>query len=265
MKKFILFVSIFVVLLSSAAFGGATEDLFNGVKNKTITPDRIKALAKFGADVNYKDENGVTVLMTAIINNSNRNVIQALIDAGAEINVDDYDEVFEKEIGKRKLNTDLMKSLVNIGVEAGFVKDVNKKCKYYNVPFFIIAAGFLEYDNMKKVIDAGANFNESVQEGGMFINSGLMTLASAVAYQDNPKVITLLAQSGIDVNAKAPQGITALMLALANNKNININPANVKALIEAGADVLAKDDTGKTAYDYAQTDELRNIILDAVK
>ena len=76
MKKSLLFVFMFFVLSCSTACAGVTEDLYNAVKNKNITPAGIKALVKFGADVNYKDPEGVSVLMNAILNGSSYEVIK---------------------------------------------------------------------------------------------------------------------------------------------------------------------------------------------
>ena len=61
------------------AFGGA-------VKDKATTPQKIKALTKFGADVNAKNEIGKTALMCAAQSKHNAEaVIPVLLEAGADI------------------------------------------------------------------------------------------------------------------------------------------------------------------------------------
>ena len=71
----------------------------------------------------------------------------------------------------------------------------------------------------------------------------------AAANTSYPEVINILAKTGINVNAKAKDGQTALMYAARFNKN----PQVLSALIKAGADVNAKDSLffGKTAKDWA--------------
>ena len=81
MKKVFLCV-LLLVLLVSAAWGGATENLLKAVLNPNTTPEQITALIKAGADVNA---NGATALMSAARNNSNPEVIKALVNVGADI------------------------------------------------------------------------------------------------------------------------------------------------------------------------------------
>ena len=70
----------------------------------------IKTLINFGADVNAKDENGVTVLMFAAKNNSNPEIIRVLLSAGADVFAEDkysktaYDHARNELIKKLILN-----------------------------------------------------------------------------------------------------------------------------------------------------------------
>ncbi len=88
MKKLLLCV-VMVALSVSAAFGGATEDLFEAAHDKDTTPQKIQSLIESGANVNAKSNGGWTPLMQAAYNNSNPEVVKALINAGADINAKD--------------------------------------------------------------------------------------------------------------------------------------------------------------------------------
>lgn len=71
------------------------------------------------------------------------------------------------------------------------------------------------------------------------------TLFSAAATGNLNKVRELIS-SGVNVNGRDSDGMTALMIA-SQNGYIDI----VKELLEAGANISMKDDNGKTASDYA--------------
>ncbi len=155
------------------------------------------------------------------------------------------------------------------------MNDVNKTYTGERLPFFAFAAALLDYEDVKKILDAGADLKSYIKEndingGGEKSNTGSVALFVAAMFQDDPEVIKLLVKYGVDVNAKVYRGMTALMgvvseMSIRSERGIPVKLANIKALINAGADVFAKDDSGKTAYDYAETDEIRNILLDAVK
>ena len=61
--------------------------------------------------------------------------------------------------------------------------------------------------------------------------------------EKNHEVVSLLLKAGADVNDKADNGMTSLMMAAQNNET----PAVVSLLLEAGADVKARTKYGTTA------------------
>jgi ankyrin repeat protein len=71
---------------------------------------------------------------------------------------------------------------------------------------------------------------------------------TAAQNSGNPEILNALIKAGANVNAKANNGETPLMVAA----QYSTNPKVLGSLIKAGADVTAKDVKGKTARDYAE-------------
>ena len=74
----------------------------------------------------------------------------------------------------------------------------------------------------------------------------------AAAYNPNPEVITVLVQSGANVNANDEAGVTPLMWAAA----MNSNPEVITAFLSLGANPKAKDNSGKTVMDHARKNKM---------
>ena len=88
MKKFYLALILVIVIISSA-FGDATSDLFEAVRFEDTTPEKIYELVSSGAKINYKNDNGYTILMRAASVNTNPEIIRALIISSADVNAKD--------------------------------------------------------------------------------------------------------------------------------------------------------------------------------
>jgi hypothetical protein len=68
---------------------------------------------------------------------------------------------------------------------------------------------------------------------------------AVLSQYDNSTVIGLLLDSGADVNVRAPDGSTPLMVATAR-------PCNLRPLLDRGADLYLRDEGGRTALQRAQ-------------
>lgn len=101
----------------------------------------------------------------------------------------------------------------------------------------ILAGTISSRDNIKYLVELGANINEKVK--------GDTPLFRACRY-NNTLAMTCLLEQKADVNSVSSNNMTALHMAA-----INQAPRAFKLLIEHGADVTLKDQQGKTAYDYA--------------
>ena len=74
----------FLLLLSSLSWA---QDLFA----PNLTPEGVRAALDAGADLEARDELGLTPLMFAAATNSNPEVVQVLLEAGADVEARDED------------------------------------------------------------------------------------------------------------------------------------------------------------------------------
>jgi len=80
------------------------------------------------------------------------------------------------------------------------------------------------------------------------------------AYRGYAEIVKLLLDAGADFNERDDDGQTALIgAAISGHAEI------VKLLIEKGADVNIEDKYNKTALDYAEKDEIKQLLLEAME
>ena len=109
---------------------------------------------------------------------------------------------------------------------------------------------------VKLLLDRGAKIDAVT-------NLGVISALTFAIGHDDLNMVKLLVQKGANVNSPAMEtdgagriiNVTPLMLASAGNKI-----AIVKFLLEKRADPNKKTKDGKTAYDYAQTKEMRDLL-----
>jgi ankyrin repeat protein len=83
-----------LMLLSAQVIVGmdadmAGEVLYNAVRLNNI--DKVREAIQAGANVNWRDQDGRTALMWAVMNDQPVEIVNALIAAGADVNVQDQD------------------------------------------------------------------------------------------------------------------------------------------------------------------------------
>ena len=80
------------------------------------------------------------------------------------------------------------------------------------------------------------------------------------AYKGDIDAVNTLIANGANVNEKNDIGRTALHLDAALHGHVD----TVNTLIANGANINEKDNDGKTAYDRAKTDEIKEILRNAM-
>ena len=206
------------------------------------TPEIFAKLIEYGANVNARNQGGVTALMFAASVSGNTEVLTTLMENGANVNARD-------EHGW----TPLMNAVVhNSGREIGpklkviatlieYGAEVKARDKEGQTPLMLAAKHNGRPEVIAALIEYGAEVN--ARDRG-----GETPLLLAARYIWDPEVITTLIKNGAEVNVRLGNGQTPLMLAVKHNRN----PKIIVALIENGADAGLKDKQGRKAMDFAE-------------
>ena len=159
--------------------------------------------------------------------NGDPEMIRVLVAAGADLNQALTSGYTALHTAAEASHFDCVREL--IAAKA----DVNKPTRNKITPI-ILAAQMGRKDIVLALLDAGADQKNPAWAIGMAGMCG------------NPEVIELLLARGADVNARLPDGATALMNAGGNGEE-----ESVRVLLKHGADPTLKSKEGKTALDYA--------------
>jgi uncharacterized protein len=179
----------------------------------------VKALLDKGADVNAKDKQGMTVLMSAVVY-QHLATVQILLDRGANVNLKDsnwdvviYDRGMKgiwHHWGQTALqyaecgNIQAMQLLLNHGANA------DARYPSGQTPLMYAAAcGMM--GKVRVLFAARADVNARDNNG----ETALMYCTEGP--EDNPKTLQLLLSLGADANVKSKAGTTALSIAQKEN------------------------------------------------
>ena len=268
MEPFLKTVSVVLpMLLAGAVYGDIHSDLLGAAQEGKT--GKVRRLLRKGADVNARDDSGMTALFAALDRGKTGTAL-VLIDAGADVNA----VVKGRSVLGFATYKGMFETVVAL-IDAG--ADVNAEEHGGTSVLMLAAGGEARRDSrkteiVKHVIRAGADV-DATDEGGMTalmcatafavpasVRSmiDLVTKASAdVTFVPGGtnEAVNVLIEAGADVNAKTEQGWSALMLA-----TLWRNPGTVKALLDAGADVSAKTRTGMTALKLTESNGHTEIV-----
>lgn len=272
------------LLLESGADVNATDTNDNTALIIACDKNRytiIIQLVNHGADINQVNGSGYSVLFFI----HNNHIAETLLKLGANVNIKDEDGVSPLlyYIDKFSVDPNLIKLLINYGA------DINAEDDYHRTPLLLacsrktpdIVELLLQYDNLdihatnqygnnalsssvisgyteivKILLDHGADINQRDEYG----RTPLMDAIINNKYE----VAAYLVKEGADVNIKDGKGRTALMILIISSGH-HIESGDgvyemIELLLEYEANTSLKDKKGNTALDYAIENDQSNVI-----
>lgn len=161
----------------------------------------VKELIAMGVDTNRRDKNTDSTALDEAVANGNREMVRALLDAGADVNARGN----RRQSALMRIDEDATAELVQDLIRAG--ARVNLKDEDGDTAL-IIAAQWNEPEILQTLLDAGARVNAKNHEG----QTALMKAAS----EGNLESVKLLFNAGSDINRRDEDGDTALSQAQEN-------------------------------------------------
>lgn len=245
-KKPAIILGILLCIFTATNLRSQEPSLSGKIMDNDI--NSVKEMIAAGADINKKDSNGYTSLMTACHYNR-LEIAKLLVSAGAELNVQ------EKNYGYTPLILacqykyhDLAKYLISEGA------DINIQGK--DGATALMAAASNSREIVELLLSKGADISTRMTDG-----TGVFTQCiTGIYWQSVPIELaeTLLAK-GADVDEAATtgssEGFTPLMLAVTNNLE-----DLASFLIKNGANVNATAKDGKTPLSIATKEGYNNIV-----
>jgi ankyrin repeat protein len=229
-------------------------------------PTSIEWLAKQGVDLNAKNSELQTGLMTAVYQDKT-DILRALLANGADPNMQGY-------IGRTALHAAVAKenpSMVAILLDKG--ADPNIKNEYGNTPLELNIIGTKDAATKEILVanHAAITLKDEIakyekQHGEIKLNKGIVKLDDDLKNTNLHRALergyTQLAKSILrnennleNINLQNVQGLTALHIAVQKgNKDI------VEILLEKKADLNIKDHQGKTPLDYADDKQIHKLL-----
>ncbi len=248
--------------------------LFYALQNGANT-DIIKQMLQT-ADVKIKDADGRTPLDYAIKNNAEPEIIEMLVNAGADINQPQYKHLLVQGLQQNKPSS-YINMLADKGIAVSGLDDDGHSALYYaeinSYPPEIIEklrAGGSVLSNADKqaLLKDAAEHNDitllqrlniSAEQMAEVTDNGRSALQYAYDIAAPDEFMQYLLDNGADINHQDRDGNTVLHDALAKQ-----DTASAQKFIEKGAAINIVDNYGKSAVSYVLTDDKSAEIYDVV-
>ena len=186
-------------------------------------PEIIDYFIENGANLKERDSSGNDALLWAMVN-PNLSVIKHLVDLGADIHTKNKNLNNILTIAlKNRASLEIVNYILSLGID---VNEINEE----GLPPIFYAASLNPYP---EVLDLLIKKGASLKIEGLSENEILL---GALANNTNEKVIEYLLNYGFDINLAKPNGITPILDA-AQNPNFKI----FNMLLEKGANIKQED------------------------
>jgi len=149
------------------------------------TPQEVETEIKAGADVEAKDNDGMTALLLAARQNGNPEVSSVLIQAGADVNAKNNGGMTPLMWAAEWNNAEVLNVLIQGGA------DVNAKDNGGMTALML--AAMRNNEALNSLVEAGADVNAEMDDGTTL-------LMWAVRYGENPENISALIRAGAVVS-----------------------------------------------------------------
>lgn len=180
------------------------SELINTIMHQEI--DKAKALIEKGADVNVQDKSSGSTPLIMCCQYNFVDLAKLLIEKGADVNLQ-ANNGYTPLIAAAGVSEELVDLLLLKKA------DINLKSETGTGPLKAsimgVIRGRVTTAVVKKLLDKGADINESATKGRTEGYTALMTAAR----NNEPKLVEFLVKEGADLNLKAKDGSTALSLA----------------------------------------------------
>jgi ankyrin repeat protein len=252
MKKHIVCIVVFLVLLTKIWAGGETET----PNHRLITAayagnlSEVRSALGAGANINARDSSGYTPLMYA--SRGHLEVVKYLVERGANLYLKGNNGVSALGIASgaigeylSNVNNNNLYTAAQAGNLSGvrtaleFWANINYRSGQYSITPLMQASGNGYLEIVKYLVEKGASLN-------LFSNEGTTALMFA-GNQGHLEVVKYLVEKGADITATDKNNRTALMQA-SGNGYLEI----VKYMVEKGANLTLTDKNNRTALDWAR-------------
>ena len=191
--------------------------------------DTIDVLIKLGADINMTDPDGNTYLLKAVREDYSKEVVQAIINKGGDVNAVNNNYVSALGMACQKGQIDTIDVLIKLGA------DINKTDPDGNT--YLLKAVREDYSKevVQAIINNGGNVNAT--------NNNCVSALGIACQKGQIDTIDVLITLGADINKTDPDGNTYLHKAVQEYYSHKV----VQTIIDHGVNVNTRNKTNETA------------------